>query len=179
MLRKVTAGKNWAGPDGVMYDTLGIAAGYQLRHLGQHDATATGTAALTRPLLYIFGDWMAAAPGGLDVVVNMGGAAKYNGGSDYSCAACHTAGWSNTSATAGLCNYSSKTTQASLRSRTSGDFGPGVWNPLSGVQRIGTPGICIWLSLGIHSLELPLAQPAHGTLKALLAEGVIMQRCRQ
>ena len=132
MLRKVTAGMKMAGPDGIMYDTLGYAAGT----IDFAAATAT-VGGVAKPLLYIFGDWMAAAPAGLDVVVNMSGAAKYNGGSDYSCAACHTEGWMNNTATSGLCNYSSKTTQATCEAVLSGAFGAGVWTPLSGVQRIG------------------------------------------
>jgi hypothetical protein len=134
MLRKVTAGNNYAGPDGVMYDTLGYAVGsLNFGTTGNNDATAT-VGGVAKPLLYLFGDWMAAAPGGLDVVVDMSGAAKYNGGSDYSCAACHTVGWSNTDPAKGLCNKSQYTTSA-----TCGSNG-GVWTPLTGVQAIGTPG---------------------------------------
>jgi hypothetical protein len=81
--------------------------------------------------MYIFGDWMAPAPAGLDTVVNMGGGvAAYNGTSAYSCAACHTTGWSNS--TAGLCSLSSNTTQAACQSAG------GTWYPSTGVQ--GTTG---------------------------------------
>jgi hypothetical protein len=132
MLRKVTAGKNWAGPDEEVYSAY--AAG--TLDFGAATAQVSG---VDKPLLFIFGDWMATAPAGLDVVVNMSGAAKYNGTSDYSCAACHTTGWSNTDSTKGLCNYSSKTTQVTCEAVTSGAFGAGVWYPLGGVQRIGTP----------------------------------------
>ena len=141
MLRKVTAGKNWAGPnaDGELEIYTAAATGtINFGTLGNNDATAQ-ISGVDKPLLYLFGDWMALPPAGLDVVVNMSGAAKYNGSSDYSCAACHTTGWSNTDSTKGLCNYSSKTTQATCEAVTSGDFGAGVWYPLSGVQRIGTP----------------------------------------
>jgi hypothetical protein len=133
MLRQVTPGQPWSGADGVNYTdyaagtinwgTLGVAG----------SATAT-VSSVAKPLLYIFGDWMAPAPAGLDVVVNMSGAAKYNGSSDYSCAACHTAGWSNTDATKGLCTLSSKTTSATCT--TAG----GTWTALTGVQAIGTSG---------------------------------------
>jgi PKD repeat protein len=140
MLRKVTAGMKMAGPDGIMYDTLGYAAGsINFGTTGNNDATAT-VSSVAKPLLYLFGDWMAAAPAGLDVVVNMSGNAKYNGGSDYSCAACHTAGWGNSDPTKGLCNYSSKTTQVSCEAVLSGAFGIGIWTPISGVQAIGTTG---------------------------------------
>ncbi len=136
MLRKVTAGKNWAGPDadGVISVYTSAATGtINFGTLGNNDATAQ-ISGVDKPLLYLFGDWMALAPDGLDVVVNMSGAAKYNGSSDYSCAACHTAGWSNTDSTKGLCTLSSKTTSAACTGAG------GVWTPLSGVQAIGTPG---------------------------------------
>jgi predicted CXXCH cytochrome family protein len=125
MLRKVTPGKNWAGPDGQIYtgaaseQTIDFTAG-----------TATGSYG-TKTLMYIFGDWMAPAPDGLDTVVDMGGGvAKYNGTSTYSCAACHATGWSN--AAAGVCNQSSKTTQTACESAG------GTWYPSTGVQ--GTTG---------------------------------------
>jgi hypothetical protein len=125
MLRKVTPGKNWAGPDGAVY--TGAAGGQALNFTA---GTATGTYG-TKILTYIFGDWMAPAPDGLDIVVDMGGGvAKYNGTSAYSCAACHTTGWSNS--TAGVCSLSSKTTQATCQSAG------GTWYPSTGVQ--GTTG---------------------------------------
>jgi hypothetical protein len=135
MLRKVTPGQPWSGPDGADYATVGYAAGsINWGTLGVPGSATATVSTVAKPLLYIFGDWMAPAPGGLDVVVNMSGAAKYNGGSDYSCAACHTAGWSNTDPTKGLCSLSSKTTSALCT--TAG----GSWYPYSGVQAIGTPG---------------------------------------
>jgi hypothetical protein len=125
MLRKVTPGMNWAGPDGHVY--TGAAGGQTIDFT---TGTATGTYG-TKTLMYIFGDWMAPAPDGLDTVVDMGGGvAKYNGTSTYSCAACHTTGWSNS--TAGLCSLSSKTTQAACESAG------GTWYPSTGIQ--GTPG---------------------------------------
>ncbi len=74
MLRKVTAGKNWAGPDadGVMQVYTAYAAGNdQLDHRDRQ-----GQSASTKSLLYIFGDWMAPAPAGLDVIVNVSGCGK-------------------------------------------------------------------------------------------------------
>ena len=125
MLRKVTPGMNWAGPDGAVY--TGAAGGQTLNFTA---GTATGTYG-TKTLMYLFGDWMAPAPDGLDTVVDMGGGvAKYNGTSTYSCAACHTTGWSNS--TAGLCSLSSKTTQATCESAG------GTWYPSTGIQ--GTTG---------------------------------------
>ena len=125
MLRKVTPGKNWAGPDGVVY--TGAAGGQTLDFTA---GTATGTYG-TKTLMYLFGDWMAPAPEALDTVVDMGGGvAKYNGTSTYSCAACHTTGWSNS--TAGLCSLSSKTTQATC------EGAGGTWYPSTGIQ--GTAG---------------------------------------
>jgi hypothetical protein len=130
MLRKVTAGKNWAGPD-----EHGVITGYTSAATGPLDFSAATAkiSGVDRPLLYIFGDWMAPAPAGLDVIVDMGLAlgAKYNGTSNYSCAACHTTGWSNS--TAGLCSLSSKTTSATCTAAG------GTWYPMIGVQGIGTP----------------------------------------
>jgi len=129
MLRKVTAGKNWAGPDadGVITPYTSAATG----SINFSAATAQ-IGGVDKPLLYIFGDWMAPAPAGLDVIVDMNGSAKYNGTGNYSCAACHTTGWSNS--TAGVCSLSSKTT--SLTCTGAG----GIWYPLVGVEGIGTPG---------------------------------------
>jgi predicted CXXCH cytochrome family protein len=125
MLRKVTAGQIWAGPDGVNYETTGWANG--TLNFGTATATATaGTIFTDRPLLYIFGDWMAAAPAGLDVVVQMPTGAKYNGGSNYSCAPCHTTGWNNPSA--GMCSLSTYTTSANCSGAG------GTWYPSNGVE---------------------------------------------
>lgn len=121
MLRKVTAGKSWVGPDNVVYTAAATGA------IRFDLATATiGT--VDQPLLYIFGDWMAAAPAGLDVIVNMSGSAKYNGTSNYSCAPCHTTGWSSNDGVSGLCSQSSMTTASSCS--TAG----GTWYPMTGVQ---------------------------------------------
>jgi len=133
MLRKVTAGSVWAGPNAsgvieVYTNATGTIA------LNFTNATATGPWSGSVDLLYLFGDWMAPAPAGLDVVVNIGGFGKYNGTSNYSCAACHSEGWSNTDPAAGLCTLSSYTTAANCTGNG------GVWTPLSGVQAIGTPG---------------------------------------
>ncbi len=74
MLRKVTAGIKWAGPDGVVYtqDTAGHAIDFTAGTVGGG------------PLYYVFGDWMAAVP---DAVGPNGDTPTY------SCAACHTAGY--------------------------------------------------------------------------------------
>jgi hypothetical protein len=125
MLRKVTPGKKWAGPDDAIYTE---AAGGQ--RIDFTTGKVTGTYG-TKTLMYIFGDWMAPAPAGLDTVVDMGGGvAKYNGTSNYSCAACHTTGWSDL--TAGVCSLSSKTTKATCESAG------GTWYPSTGIQ--GTAG---------------------------------------
>jgi Doubled CXXCH motif (Paired_CXXCH_1) len=133
MLRKVTAGKIWAGPN-----DQGVITAYTAAATGSIDfsAATANIGGVGKPLLYIFGDWMAPAPAGLDVVVDMGGStgAKYNGTSNYSCAACHSTGWSNSDPTAGLCSLSSKTTSSTCA------LAGGTWYPLIGVQGIGTPG---------------------------------------
>lgn len=137
MLRKVTAGKKWAGPNesGVLEIYTEAAAGQTLDFIG---ATATGTYG-TMTLMYIFGDWMAPAPDGLDTVIWDSAAtppkAKYNGGSDYSCAACHTTGWRNEDTAKGLCSLSSQATSGACT--TAG----GVWYPSSGQEGYGKGGL--------------------------------------
>jgi hypothetical protein len=132
MLRKVSAGKIWKGPDdnGVLqtYTAWGTTGQNPI----DFNLATTTVGTTTYPLLYIFGDWMAPAPAGLDVIVNNGGFGKYNATSNYSCAACHTTGWGNNDPTAGLCNKSSYTTAATCT--TNG----GVWTPVTGVQAIAT-----------------------------------------
>ncbi len=127
MLRKVTPGLNWAGPDGAVYTEA--ASGQALDFT---TGKVTGTFG-TKNLWYLFGDWMAPAPDGLDTVVDTGGGvAKYNGTSTYSCAACHSTGWSNSAA--GLCSpLSSKTTSATCTAAG------GTWLASTGVQ--GTTGV--------------------------------------
>jgi predicted CXXCH cytochrome family protein len=129
MLRKVTAGKSWAGPNehGELEHYTAAATGSI-----NFEAATANISGVDRPLLYIFGDWMAPAPEGLDVIVNMNGVAKYNGTSNYSCAACHTTGWSNPSA--GICSLSSKTSSGACTGAG------GIWYPMIGVEGIGTPG---------------------------------------
>ena len=120
MLRKVTAGKNWAGPDGIVYSAAATGP------IDFNTATAN-IGGVNMPLLYLFGDWMAPAPEALDVIVDTGGgAARYNGTSTYSCAPCHATGWSNPAA--GVCSISSKTSQSTCE--TAG----GTWYPSVGVQ---------------------------------------------
>jgi predicted CXXCH cytochrome family protein len=132
MLRKVTAGTSWAGPDagGVLTTYTDAASGQSLDFA---NGQATGTYG-TKTLMYLFGDWMAAAPDGLDTVVWNNGA-KYNGGSGYSCAACHATGFQNIGATgaiAGVCSQSSKATQSACT--TAG----GTWYPSIGTQSTTT-----------------------------------------
>jgi len=139
MLRKVTAGQPWGGADGVNY-TAYAAGTIDFGTLGGNNATAT-VSGVPKPLLYLFGDWMAPAPAGLDVVVDMGGTtgARYNGTSAYSCAACHSTGWNNLDLgtdgnPVGLCSLSSKTTQTLCTGAG------GTWFPFIGVKGIGNIG---------------------------------------
>jgi predicted CXXCH cytochrome family protein len=126
MLRKVTAGKKWAGP--CPDDQTPNAAGLCV-YAG--DGTnpidwVTGTIKVEgtdRKLFYIFGDWM--APNPTAVYANPAGSMVTNG---YTCASCHSTGWSN--ASAGLCSKSSKTT-----SEDCSEAG-GTWYPSTGVQGI-------------------------------------------
>jgi hypothetical protein len=124
MLRKVTAGQSWAGPDGVVYTTDGTNSidfgtgnitltGY-CDLAGQFSATACATAGGTwtatptaTTLYYVFGDWMAALPS--VVYKDASPAAPAGATNGYSCSSCHTTGASDNT------------------------------NP--GVQSIGTPGL--------------------------------------
>lgn len=128
MLRKVTAGEQLAGPDGVSYESTGWAQGPL--DFGFAEATST-SGAWTYPLMYIFGDWMAPAPDGLDVVVWKGAAAGYNGGSAYSCTPCHSTGWSNPSA--GICVVGAVAKPTSTTQAQCGTLG-GTWYASNGVQ---------------------------------------------
>jgi predicted CXXCH cytochrome family protein len=102
ILRKVTAGKKWQGPDvdGILeFYTSATTGPINFGTLGNNDATAR-IGFDDKPLLYIFGDWLSPAPEGLNVIVDMGPGvgAKHNGTDNYTCAACHTTGWSDSSA---------------------------------------------------------------------------------
>ena len=87
ILRKVTALKKWAGPDadGVLEFYTSAASGPI-----DFDAATAKIDGVDKPLLYIFGDWMTAAPGGLHTIVDILGAAKADGTSSELCASCHT-----------------------------------------------------------------------------------------
>jgi len=127
MLRKVTAGQSWAGPDGVVYTAATTGP------INFTTATAT-IGSNIYPLLYVFGDWMAAAPAGLDIIVQVGTSGLENGTSNYSCSACHTTGWNNLVSGNGLCSLSSKTTSSACS--TAG----GTWYPTIGVEGLDGNG---------------------------------------
>ena len=117
MLRKVTPGMNWAGPEGI-YTTDGTNS------INFVDGTAN-VGGTNRQLFYLYGDWMAPNP---TLVYNTNGDGVTSNG--YSCAACHTTGWSNLAS--GVCYPdSTKTTAVSCVS-------PNIWVPATGVQ--GTAG---------------------------------------
>jgi hypothetical protein len=142
MLRKVVSGSAWGGPT-----ATGTMAAYTADTSGAINflsspptVTVSGTA---QTLLYIFGDWISFAPSGLDAISQVGTAGKENGGgSDYSCAQCHTTGWStaiNSPSTAptGICSYTSQATQAACTTYSPAGitgWGTGVWTIKSGVQ---------------------------------------------
>jgi len=178
MLRKATAGNNWAGPnaDGVLevYDSWG-AGGVNSFNWTSATTTIGGT---SYPLMYIFGDWMAPAPDGLDVVNWAGTTAKYNNGSGYSCASCHSTGWRNEDTTKGLCNYSSKTTQATCEAVTSGAFGPGVWTPSSGAQGYGIGGAEPMASFPGYAVAGPPAN-IPGITGQWDVDGIVCSRCHK
>lgn len=141
MLRKVITGKNWAGPDanGVLQIYTAYAAGtlmFSADPALTPPAASAQVSGVPKPLLYVFGDWMAPAPAGLDVIVNVAGAAKYNGTSNYSCAPCHSTGWSDNGTAAasriGLCVPSSAGSNKAA-CETAG----GTWYPAIGVKGIG------------------------------------------
>ena len=131
MLRKVTAGQNWAGPDGQIYTA------YAAGTLDFANATAQ-VGGVDKPLLYIFGDWMAPAPAGLDVIVDMGTptGAKYNGTGNYSCAPCHTSGWNNPSAGICVVGAVAKPTSGtgSVTTESACTTAGGTWYPMNGIE---------------------------------------------
>jgi len=140
MLRKVVAGSAWGGPT-----AAGTMAAYTADTSGNINFAAPSVTigATSYPLLYIFGDWISFAPSGLDAILQVGSAGKENGGgSDYSCAQCHTTGWStgiNSPVTAptGICNYTSQTTQAACTTYVPAGitgWGTGIWTVKAGVQ---------------------------------------------
>ncbi len=96
MLRKVTAGQPWAGPDGVIYHADSVGSGTTI---DWDNATITGTSFTgARQLYYIYGDWMAPAPS----AVYDGTSAGTAGYAKYSCASCHTTGYVATNFVAGM-----------------------------------------------------------------------------
>jgi hypothetical protein len=126
MLRKVTPGTPWAGPDGVVYTE---AAGGQI--LDFVNGLVDGAYGFAKQLMYIFGDWMAPAPDALDTIVwrddNVPPNAQYNGTSNYSCGPCHTTGWSGP-AGSGVC------------------VAGGVGKPTSGTGAVTTQAACTAIS---------------------------------
>ncbi len=131
MLRAVTPGYAWGGPDvnGNMALYTGSAVGaINWGTVGVPGSALATTGTGTWPLLYVFGDWMAPAPGGLDVVVNTSSGMKYNGANQYSCTPCHSTGFYDPAGTMGVCSKSSLTTSSSCAS------GGATWYPSVGFQ---------------------------------------------
>ena len=127
MLRKVTAGKKWAGPcpEGQTPNAAGLCV-YASDVFTNPIDWATGTINVDgtdRQLFYVFGDWM--APNPYTVYANPAGSMVTNG---YACASCHATGWSD--ASAGLCSKSSKLTSADCTAAG------GTWYPSTGVQGV-------------------------------------------
>ena len=117
MLRKVTAGENWAGPNGVVYTTDGT----NTINFGTGTVTLASNGT-THQLFYIYGDWMAANPTLLYNTTSDG--VTSNG---YSCAPCHTTGFGNYANSAGSCTNFNYTTAATCAS------GGGTWVYATGV----------------------------------------------
>lgn len=86
MLRKVTAGKKWFGPDGVAYTTDGTHT------IDFINAAIDG---MTQNLYYLYGDWMVPEPTLIYGTNGFGNAPGSTNG--YSCAACHTTGYNDNS----------------------------------------------------------------------------------
>ena len=102
MLRKVTAGENWAGANGVVYTTDGT----NTINFGTGTVTLASNGT-SHKLFYIYGDWMIPAP---SLVYNTTSDGVTSNG--YTCAACHTTGYGNYAAGAGVCTNFNKTTAA-------------------------------------------------------------------
>ncbi|MCL5022907.1 MAG: hypothetical protein M1497_06030, partial [Nitrospirae bacterium] len=91
MLRKVTAGQPWAGPDGLVYDVHSAGSGTTIDWINA-TVTTTNLAPATRDLYYIYGDWMAPAPS----IVYDNSAAGDGTSAKYTCGGCHTTGYETT-----------------------------------------------------------------------------------
>ena len=140
MLRKVTPGIPWAGADGVVFTEAATPSGATgPQSLDFAAGTATASTWGTKVLMYLFGDWMAPAPDGLDTIVWRDDLTKaqYNGTSTYSCAPCHTTGYSGP-AGSGICVVGNvgKPTSGTGAVTTSGacTTAGGTWYPSIGEQ---------------------------------------------
>jgi hypothetical protein len=161
MLRKVTAGTNLVGPDGAVYTTTDLLHNTDSIDFaaGMYTAATGSTSGVATQLFYIYGDWMAAAP---SVVYNnsLTDALASNG---YSCAACHTTGFANSSA--GVCSQSSKATAAACTGT----------NPLTGLPNVWTA------SVGIEGIQGAEPQASYPGIKSITGtwqkDGITCARC--
>jgi hypothetical protein len=77
----------------------------------------------------------------------------------------------------GLCNYSSKTTQATCEAVLSGDFGIGVWTPSSGVEGFGKGGAEPVASFPAY--ELGSTNSIAGIAGQWDVDGIVCARCHK
>lgn len=122
MLRKVTPGMNWAGPDGKVYTTDGTNA----INFG------TGTVTLAsdgqpHKLYWIYGDWLIPSP---SLVYDTAAGPASGTTNGYSCAACHSTGFDNWKG-AGACSIPTATTTSACT--TAG----GTWVYSTGIMNGG------------------------------------------
>ena len=136
MLRAVTAGMDWAGSNGVY--TGDAAVNPDLINFGTGTITLASNNTIHK-LFYLYGDWMAPYPSAIYSTASDGVSATSTNG--YTCANCHTTGFSN-SAVTGLCSDSTITTQAACTGTfTENDYGANLsftrtWQPMTGVQGV-------------------------------------------
>ncbi len=160
MLRAVTPGQAWYGPDGVEYGTGGADC------TANPSSSDCGTVAFnwgsatvgSKTLLYIFGDWIGAEPVTPYYLLSNSGPDGASGisGSEtaYTCGNCHSTGFNNIAPNtdglgAGACNDSTKTTASTC----TGTFTPGsqsgafngsvtrTWYPMTGIQEAQSTGV--------------------------------------
>jgi len=156
MLRAVTPGQAWYGPDGVAYGTGGAdcATNPNSSDCGTVAFNwASGTVGSTT-LYYIFGDWIGAEPVTPDYLISNGSGGIAGSETAYSCGNCHATGYTNAALNTdglgiGLCNDSTKTTETTC----TGTFTPGsqsgafsgtitrTWYPMTGIQQGQSKGV--------------------------------------
>jgi PKD domain len=173
MLRKVTPGKVWAGPDGVVYTTDGANTINFMTASDPYGKITVG--GVDQNLYYIYGDWMAPLPTTLYGKTGYGtppnGTTADNNG--YSCYACHTTGAKDNSNIGvqgiGTPGYAGVQPQASFPNLLVNAANP-KWD-LDGIQcsRCHNAEVGPVTSQAIAASSFPTTAPTSGGMGALAA----------